>query len=416
MRFFHFAPLARTLGASPSLDTPRIDVRGAVHPAVHQRPRGCVPTAILLARPSLRRVLGCGVQLNNTFAMVRGTEASIGPYIGDLQTPETFAAYRESIGRLEHFLQFEPEIVAHDLDPDDAAAQYARARQAVFAIGVQHHHAHIASVMAEHGLQGPVIGVAFDGGGIGTDGTAWGGEFLIVEYASFRRIATFRPLTLPGGQAATGEPWRIALALLDDAFAGDAPLDVLPLFRSVSPHEIDAVRHMIRANLNSPSGHGVGRYFDAMGAIGLSRALAAYEGQIAQAWNLVADPYEERRYPYHVTMDESPWQIDLRPAIREAVFQLVGGEPPARVSARFHNTLAAATGDVVRAIGHEYGRMPIALSGGCFQNARLSESIVSELAPCCTAYTHLKVPTGDGGISLGQAVVADAIGRTMLRA
>ncbi len=383
------------------------------HPAVLRRSRGYAPRPIVLARESSRRVLACGALLKNTFAMVRGTEACIGPHMGDLENLETFAAYRESIDRFEQFLQFAPEIVAHDLHPDYLSTHYARARKGVVAIGVQHHHAHVASLMAEHGLQGPVIGVAFDGTGMGTDGTAWGGEFLIAEYARFHRIATFRPIPLPGGDAAIREPWRVALALLDDAFAGDAPVDVLPLFQSVCPRDIEVVRQMIHARFNSPLAHGVGRYFDAMGAIGLSRPHVTYEGQIALAWNLVADPHEDRRYAYHVTMDDSPWQVDLRPAIRDAVFQLVGGEPPARVSARFHNTLAAATGDVVRAIGHEYGRMPIALTGGCFQNARLAESIVSELAPCCKAYTHSKVPTGDGGISLGQAVIADAIALTM---
>ena len=382
-------------------------------PAVLRRSRGYVPRPILLARQSSRRVLACGALLKNTFTMLRGTEACLGPHIGDLENVDTFSAYREAIARCEQFLRFEPEVVAHDLHPDYLSTQYARERTGVVKIGVQHHHAHIASVMAEHGLQGPVIGVAFDGAGMGTDGVSWGGEFMVAEYARFRRIATFRPVPLPGGDTAIRQPWRIALALLDDAFGGDAPVDVLPLFDSIAPHDIAVVRQMIHAGVNSPLAHGVGRYFDALGAIGLARPRATYEGQVALAWNLVADPHEERRYAYRVVMDSSPWQVDLRPAIRDAVFQLVGGESPARVSARFHNTLAAATGDVVRAIGHSHGRMPIALGGGCFQNARLTESIVSDLAPCCTAYTNSKVPTGDGGISLGQAVIADAIARTM---
>lgn len=383
------------------------------HPAVLRRSRGYVPRPIVLARGAARQVLACGALLKNTFTMLRGTEACIGPHIGDLENLETFAAYRESIARLEQFLKFDPEVVAHDLHPDYLSTHYARGRKGVVAIGVQHHHAHVASLMAEHGLEGPVIGVAYDGAGLGTDGTAWGGEFMVAEYTRFRRVATFRPIPLPGGDAAVREPWRVALALLDDAFAGDAPLDVLPLFQSVSPRDIDIVRQMIRAQVNSPRAHGVGRYFDAIGAIGLGRPRASYEGQIALAWNVVADPHEDRRYTYDVAMDVTPWQVDLRPAIRDAVFQLVGGESAARVSARFHNTLAAATGDVVRAIGHQYGRMPVALTGGCFQNARLAETVVSELSPCCRVYLHAKVPPGDGGLSLGQAVVADAIARNM---
>jgi hydrogenase maturation protein HypF len=387
----------------------------AGRPAVLRRSRGYVPRPITLARPSFRRVLACGALLKNTFAMLRGTEACLGPHIGDLENLETFAAYRDSIARFEQFLRFEPEIVAHDLHPEYLSTHYARRREGVRTIAVQHHHAHIASLMAEHGLEGPVIGVAFDGTGLGTDGASWGGEFLVAEYTRFRRVATFRPIPLPGGDTAIRQPWRIAVALLDDAFEGEAPIDELRLFDSIPRADIAVVRQMIAAQVNSPPAHGVGRYFDAIGAIGLLRPQATYEGQVAMEWSLAADPLEDRRYSYHVTMDRSPWQVDLRPAIRDAVFQLVGGDSPARVSARFHNTLAAATGDVVRAIAREFGRMPIALSGGCFQNARLAESIVSDLAPCCRTYTHSKVPMGDGGIALGQAVIADAIAHETAR-
>jgi hydrogenase maturation protein HypF len=165
---------------------------------------------------------------------------------------------------------------------------------------------------------------------------------------------------------------------------------------------------MIRGQLNAPSAHGVGRYFDAMGALGLARPRAAFEGQIAMAWNAVADDDERGRYRYEISKQDIPWRLDLRHAVRDAVFELVGGEPASRVSARFHNTLASATADLVRGVACSRGRLPVALSGGCFQNARLAESVMAELQPEFRVYTHGWVPPGDGGIALGQAVIADA--------
>jgi hydrogenase maturation protein HypF len=172
--------------------------------------------------------------------------------------------------------------------------------------------------------------------------------------------------------------------------------------------EIDVVRQMIRHRLNAPLAHGVGRYFDAMGAIGLGRPRAAYEGQIALEWNVAAADGESGRYRYDVVRAE-PWELDLRPMVRDAVIELIGGEPAARVSARFHNTLAAATAELVRGVSRTVGALPVALSGGCFQNARLTESVLRELTPEFAVYTHGSVPPGDGGIALGQAVIA---GRT----
>jgi hydrogenase maturation protein HypF len=277
---------------------------------------------------------------------------------------------------------------------------------------VQHHHAHIASVMAEHGLDGPVIGVAYDGTGLGTDGTAWGGEVLIAGYSRFERVGTFRPIALAGGDAAIRQPWRAALALVDDAFGGDAPIDSLPLFGQVARADIDVVLRMIREGVNAPKAHGVGRYFDAFGALGLSRPSATYEGQIALEWNMAAASGERGRYRY--ALDRSSpvcCVIDFRQAVRDAVFELIGGEPAGRVSARFHNTLAAATVDLVRCVARKHGRLPVALSGGCFQNRRLTESVLGGLAPDFTAYVHRQVPPGDGGLSLGQAVIADAVAK-----
>jgi hydrogenase maturation protein HypF len=377
-----------------------------------RRSRGYVPRAVALRRAVARPVLGCGALLKNTFCLARGTEAVLGPHIGDLENLETFKAYRESIARMEQFLDVRPEVLAHDLHPDYLSTHYALGRRDVQTVAVQHHHAHVAAVMAEHGIDGPVIGVAYDGTGLGTDGTAWGGEILVADYTRFSRAATFRALTLAGGDAAIRQPWRVALALIDDAFEGDAPVEALELFRLIPQDEVRLVRDMIRQGINSPVAHGIGRYFDAFGALGLARPRAAYEGQLALEWNALADPLEDDQYRYEIARTSEPWEVDLRPAARDAVFELVGGEERSRVSARFHNTIAAATADLVRALARVHGRLPVVLGGGCFQNDLLASGVLRRLTPEHRVHVAGKVPPGDGGLALGQAVIADAITRS----
>jgi len=377
-------------------------------PAVLRRARGYVPRPIQLAGPVDRPVLACGAQLKNTFCLVRGREAVVGPHVGDLDSVPVFNDYQAAIERLSRFLSFTPEIVAYDLHPDYLSTLYARERFGVRAIGVQHHHAHVASVMAEHGLDGPVIGLAYDGTGYGLDGEAWGGEILHASYTDFVRVATFRPIALAGGDVAIRQPWRLAFALLDDAFRGEPPIDAFAVFRRIPRSDLDIVSRMIRRGFNAPAAHGIGRYFDAFGALLLDRVASRYEGQIALELNMAADSDEVGRYPYEVLQGGTPWEIDLRSAVRSAVFESLGGENVGRIAARIHNSLAAASVDVVRAISRRFGRLPVVLSGGCFQNARLAETIVSGLEPEFRVYLNRRVPPGDGGIALGQAVIAAA--------
>lgn len=381
----------------------------AARTTVMRRSRGYVPRPITVAQPFSRPVLACGAQLKNTFCIGVGSQAYFGPHIGNLDNLETFESFEESIARMERFLGVQPELIAHDLHPDYLSTAYALGRSGVPAVGVQHHHAHVASAMAEHRLSGPVLGIAFDGTGYGTDGQAWGGEFMAVDTANFERLATFRPIALAGGDSAIRNVWRIALAMLDDAFDGAAPLADLALFRTIAPGEIEIVRAMIAGHLNAPLAHGVGRYFDAFGALALGLARANHEGQVAMRLEWVADPAERGRYPFYIDRSGTPWQIDLRAAVREAVRDLRGGVSPAIISARFHNTLVSASAEIVRAA--RLGRIPIVLSGGCFQNARLAESIADALSPGFDVYLHCSVPPGDGGIALGQAIVADAKSR-----
>jgi hydrogenase maturation protein HypF len=385
----------------------------AGRPVVLRRARGYAPRPIPIATPFETPVLACGAQLKNAFCIGVGREAVFGPHIGDLDSVTVFAEYEAAIERLSQFLDVAPAIIAHDLHPDYLSTRYAIGRHGAVHIGVQHHHAHVASVMAEHGLAGRVLGLAYDGTGYGTDGAAWGAELLLADYADFTRVGTFRPLPLAGGDTAIRQPWRLALALVDDAFRSEAPLDGFPVFRQMASGDIDVVERMIRRGFNAPLAHGLGRYFDAFGALLLNRPRASYEGQIALELNMAADPEEMRRYDYAIDQGTTPWEVDLRPAVRSAVFEFLGGEPVPRIAARIHNTLAAASVDLVRAAAHGIPRLPVVLSGGCFQNARLTESIVKGLEPEFSVHLHQRVPPGDGGLALGQAVVAAARARSL---
>ena len=377
-------------------------------PALMRRARGYAPRSIETTRSFSEPILACGAHLKNTFCIASGSSAYLGPHIGDLESVETLRGYESAIERMKSFIGVSPRVLAHDLHPDYYSTRYALAQEGLQTIAVQHHHAHIASAMAEHGIEGPVVGVAYDGTGFGTDGTAWGGEILIADFEDYERFATFRPIPLAGGDQAIRQPWRIALALLDDTYGGDAPLASLPLFRETSLQMITQVRRMIGRGLNTTPARGVGRWFDAFGAIVLGLADAHYEGEVAFRWNMIADDDEHGLYPIVIHDGVSPWEIDPRPMVKAAVDDLLAGRSAATISARFHNTLAAATAEVARAALLSRGQMPIVLSGGCFQNARLAESITSKLRRSTRVVMNHNVPAGDGGIALGQAFVADA--------
>ncbi|HEX7191482.1 MAG TPA: carbamoyltransferase HypF [Thermoanaerobaculia bacterium] len=381
-------------------------------PVLFRRSRGYVPRGIELGAEFHQPILAVGAHLKNTFCITSGKNAYLGPHIGDLESVETLRSFEDAIEKMKEFVGVNPALIAHDLHPDYFSTRYALAQDhGIRTIGVQHHHAHIAAVMAEHGLTETTVGIAYDGTGFGTDGTSWGGEILICEAASFRRFATFRPIPLAGGDHAVRQVWRIALAMLDDAFDGVPPLHQIPLFRSIPIRGIESVRRMISGNVNAPRARGVGRIFDALGAIGLDMPHARYEGEVAFLWNVAADHDERGVYPIVVRDGVEPWEIDPRPMIKAAVIDLLDGVLPSVVSARFHNTLAEVTIEVARAAAVSIGDAPIALGGGCFQNARLTESIVRALGTTNCVFMNHEVPPGDGGIALGQAVIADALAR-----
>lgn len=393
--------------ASPCDDSVAQSIGGG--PTLIRRARGYVPLPLELRQPLAHAVLACGGELKNTFCLAQGDQANLGPHVGDLEELSTFVRYEAAIERAERFTGVRPELIAHDLHPDYMSTAYARARSEPHKIGVQHHHAHVVSAMAEHGLAGPALGLAYDGAGWGEDGCLWGGELLLARRDGFERLATFRPLRLAGGERAVQQPWRVALALLEDAFPEGAPLEAFALFRGVPAREIAAARRMIAGGWNAPLAHGVGRYFDGFGALALARPCVSYEGQLAVAWNLSADPGERAALAYEIDWGSEPWRIDLRPAVRELAAALLAAQAPAVLSARFHNALVAASVEVVRRALGAHGRLPVVLTGGCFQNRRLAEGLLAALAPFADVRMPRAVPCGDGGLALGQAVVADAI-------
>ena len=380
-------------------------------PLVLRRSRGYVPRPIHLLRPVRRPVLAVGAHLKNTFCLAVDDMAILGPHIGDLDGPDALESLADAADRMSRFLRVKPEVIAHDMHPAYGSTAYALARSEAVKVRVQHHHAHVVSAMAEHGLAGPVIGVAYDGTGYGLDGTAWGGEVLLAGVAGFERLATLRPVPLAGSEQAIRQPWRIALALLDDAFGGEAPLEGLPLFARITREQVGVARRMIACRLNSPLAHGVGRLFDGIGALVLGRATSAYEGQVATEWNLAANTGELWHYYFDIDRGASPWVLDPRPMIREIARDVRHGLPAAAISAAFHAALATATAALVRAASLRYGQLPVVLTGGCFQNARLAEGVLADLGPHFDVYLHGEVPPGDGGIALGQAVIADAVSR-----
>jgi hydrogenase maturation protein HypF len=388
----------------------------AGRPMVLRRARGWVPRPVRIVPGFSRPILAAGAQLKNTCCLARGEEATLGPHVGDLDGLETFEAFEAAVARLEAFLAFRPEALACDLHPEYLSTRWARQRAhalGVPLVEVQHHHAHAAAAMAEHGLPGPALALAWDGAGLGTDGTAWGGELLLIEagHGRFERLATFRPIRLPGGDAAVREPWRVALSALVDAFGEGAPLPPLPLFEAVPERAGAGVVQMLASDLHCPPAHGAGRAFDAAAALALGRTEARFEGQLALALDGALDPSAPGSYPFELAPGEAgaPGQLDLRPLWRALVADVLGGAPAGAVSARFHRALVAAGAALVRRAVDRTGPLPLVLTGGCFQNAHLAEGLREALSGLVEVYQHETVPPGDGGIALGQAVVADAV-------
>ncbi len=365
---------------------------------VMRRSRGYAPQTLDLGR-EVPELLACGGELKNAFCLTKGRHAILSQHIGDLENYETLEFFEETLRNLKKLFRVEPRAVAHDLHPQYLSTKYALEKTGLPAIGVQHHHAHIASCMAEHGLSGETIGVAFDGTGYGTDGAIWGGEFLVAGYRGFTRRAHLRYVPLAGGDAAVRENWRAALGYLADTFGADASIE------GVAEERVRVVRRMIASGLNTVPTSSCGRLFDAVSAlIGLRREVT-FEGQAAIELEMTAQDGEGGRYDFAIEGD-GPWQIDFRPMIGEILRDAAAAPVKA---AKFHNTLAEAIVEMCRLIARESALRRVCLSGGTFQNMRLLGATTAALRRNgLEVYLHAQVPPNDGGIALGQAAIAAA--------
>jgi hydrogenase maturation protein HypF len=373
---------------------------------VLRRSRGYAPEPLRVRREFPRPVLACGAELKNTFCLAKGNRAFISHHIGDLENVETLAAFTGGIEHFRRLFDIEPEVVGHDLHPDYLSTKYAADLTGIELVGVQHHHAHIASCLADNDADGPVIGVAFDGTGYGTDGTIWGGEFLIADLAGFERAGCLEPVPMPGGAAAIRQPWRMAAVYLAAAYEDGVPEDLA--VRRRNEHNWAPVTAMADRGINSPLTSSAGRLFDAAAALIGVRDAINYEGQAAIELEQLADPAERTSYQAAIGIDEL---IRVRGSdlIRAAAEDLAGGTTPPAVAARFHNGVVAAIVVACQALRDRRGLQTVALSGGVFQNLLLTSAVTSQLVDLgFTVLTHGRVPCNDGGISLGQAVIAGA--------
>ncbi len=377
--------------------------RGAELPL--RRSRGMVPLPIRLPF-SAPPLLATGGQLKNTFCVVRDDQAFMSHHIGDMEGLGALEAFEQGVAHFEHLFLVRPQVIVHDLHPDYATTGYAQQRAAAEGLalmGVQHHHAHIAACLLDnaHPLDEPVIGVCFDGTGYGDDGTIWGGEFMIADYADYERVAHLKPLPLPGGDAAIREPARVACAYLLASGLALAP-DLAPVAH-LSDEARRVISQQIERNINTPLTSSAGRLFDAVAALlGICQTVS-YEGQAAIELEAVADPDAVGLYPLPVSERE----IALGPLLAAVVADLHAGEPIATIAGRFHNSIAALIVSVCQRLARTNKLDRVALSGGVFQNTLLLDKTVPSLeAAGLHVYTHRRVPPNDGGLALGQAAIA----------
>ena len=379
----------------------------AGHTQTLRRSRGFVPVPVPLEHEA-QPILAVGGELKNTICIVRGNEAFLSQYVGDLENLESYNFFAEAVEHLQRILEIQPQVIAYDLHPDYFSTKWALASEGKQLIGVQHHHAHIASCMAENHLDGKVIGIALDGTGYGTDGAVWGGEVLIADYRDFERAAHFEYVPLPGGAAAIHEPWRVALSYLVKHYVKDLNNLDLPFLRGIDARRRQVIQQMIDRQIHSPKTSSCGRLFDSVAALTGIRSTVNYEAQAAIELEMAAhDSTDEGAYPFELISDGNRWQIGTLPLFQAVLNDLRQQTAVADISRRFHNGLAAIFVELAEKIREQTQLNRICLSGGCFQNVLLFQRMLDGLrAKSFEVYFHSEVPAGDGGISLGQALVA----------
>ncbi len=371
-----------------------------------RRSRGYAPASTGLPVPA-PPLLACGAERGSTFCLAKGSRAWVGHHIGDLKNWETLRSFRDGIAHFEALFAVTPEVLVHDLHPDYLSTGYAFEREDVALVGVQHHHAHFAACLAEHGEHGPAIGAIYDGAGLGTDGTVWGGELLAGDLERVERVGHLQAVRLPGGDAAVREPWRMACAWLLAALDGEAPQPA-GIAARIERARWERIAELARAGTASPITTSVGRLFDAVAALCGIRMTVHDEGRAAVELEAAAEPSEHGAYPLPI-VGADVLALDARETVRAILDDLAAGTPAAVVSARFHNGLAAATATAVLLLAQRRGVGTAVLSGGVFQNRLLLTRTAQTLAQeGLRVLVPRALPPNDGGIAYGQAAVAAA--------
>jgi hydrogenase maturation protein HypF len=372
-----------------------------------RRARGYAPAPVKTAFKFSSQILACGAELKNTFCLGRDHYAFVSHHLGDLENLETLRAFTEGIEHFQRLFHVVPEVIAYDLHPEYLSTKYALACERIATrVGVQHHHAHIASCMADNQIEGEVIGVALDGLGFGTDGRLWGGEFFVANLCEAERIVHLAEVLMPGGASAIREPWRMAAVYLRQAFGDEFVNLDLPFVRELAGRRgWPTLRSMIANRINCPETSSVGRLCDAVSSLLGVRSLVNYEGQAAIELEAMADRDAHGAYEFGLEGD----LIKAPAVIRAAVSDLLNGVPAAVVSRRFHRALARVIVTVAERIRSDRKLNRVVLSGGVFQNLLLLTDAKKMLAASgFEVFSHRRVPTNDGGISLGQAAIAAA--------
>jgi len=371
--------------------------------AIIRRSRGYAPEPIKLPFECTKKILAVGSQLKNTFALGEGRNAILSHHLGDLDHLEAYQAFQQDIKLYENLFRFRPEIIAHDLHPNYTSTHYAKGRGMKLGsvTAVQHHHAHMASCMAENNLNEKVIAITFDGTGYGPDNTIWGGEFLVGDYTTFQRVGHLRPIPLPGGDAAIKEIWRTALAHMLDA---NTTCD--RFLTKLNTADRQVIEKMIERNFNSPKTSSMGRLFDAVAALTGTRSKVTFEGQAAMELEWTSDRLETETYPFEIENGV----IDTRPLIRAVIADVQKGIAASTVGAKFHQTVIEMIATMCQHIRRDTGLTKTVLTGGVFMNEILVTGATQRLTDEGFAvYRHRLVPTNDGGLCLGQIAVANAI-------
>jgi len=389
-----------------------VDWGGERVPVVLRRSRGYVPSPLRIPIPAEPPVLAVGAELKNTFCVAKGERAWVGHHIGDLKNWETLHSFREGIEHFENLFAVEPRVVAHDLHPDYLSTAYVDQRPGLERVGVQHHHAHLAACLAEHGQTGPAVGVILDGSGYGPDGTVWGGELLVGDLADFERRGHLWPVRLPGGDRAVEEPWRMACAWLVAAGEEEPAMPAAAAGR-VDPGRWRAVAGLARSGFSSPVTTSAGRLFDAVSALSGVRLETRYEGQAAIELEAASNPAADGTYPLPVVERDGMLVLDPRETIRAVARDAARGIAVGAIGGRFHRALAGAVVAAAEILAQRTGGLTVVLSGGVFQNRLLLESVARGLeATGLRPLVPRRLPANDGGISYGQAAVAAARARS----